>query len=371
MERIQRSEQLPDVNSIASSAQLVFIDATAGLFRAAPWKSHLLRERLIEVTIPDLGVREGAIVMLGTDGAAPGFMLFACRDDVTRFVARTRELEPAVCPSVVALTFHAPDTDELKERIDRQQWRLAAPDAFPFLSRFDEQFMPSCCDGIDTIAVVAIARALPEFVADAQRLGAKWRPEESRIRTVPVQIGEVAISLRISTGAPAEVTDDLLRALGELEGAAPMDHFRRIALEEELLREFAWAAQAREMHRRVDAPRCMFDIAAHRYGRTIASLDEPTFRRALDDVPETIVLAASGAAAFVEALATFFRFMKGTYGLVQADALLRVLGSGAVARLEARIHAVAPAWVPDLTSHAIDLAPPERTDRRKGKRRAK
>jgi hypothetical protein len=44
-------------------------------------------------------------------------------------------------------------------------------------------------------------------------------------------------------------------------------------------------------------------------------------------------------------------------GLPQADELLRVVGAGATERLESRIRAVAPGWVPHFAD-PVDMAPP-------------
>ena len=84
------------------------------------------------------------------------------------------------------------------------------------------------------------------------------------------------------------------------------------------------------------------------------------------------MIDASQAPSFIVALEVFLDFMKRSHGLPQADELLSVVGEGSTERLESRIRAVAPGWVPHFP-HPVDLAPPvARSNRaaRRAKRRA-
>jgi hypothetical protein len=319
----------------------------ADLFRAAPWRrAPAIEGRTIEVTIPTLGVREGAILVLGVeDDPTQGFLVFATREDASRFldatVARRANL-PVVFPEALALTFEPPASPEARARAEREQWDLAAPDAFPCLTHIDSTYSYRRCRGAETATIVAIASVLPTFLSDTSRRG-PW--------TVTVHGDDVALSMRI--GDVRAVTDDPLTALQALERSAPLDHFQRIAIEEELLREFTWELDVRALRVGLEnVPRPVLDIAAFQFGRTLASLDAPTLERVLFDVlPGSVALPAHEVPGFVDGVRSFLRFVRARHRLPQAKALLAVLGRDAVPRLAARIHAVAPAWVPDLTGH--------------------
>jgi hypothetical protein len=364
MEPIQHTDSLPPLTPEEVTARMrVLFRTMADFYRAAPWLRPDLANHLVEVTIPEFGVREAVVMLLGDD-LPPGFFLFESVDDVERLDRETdahrRKLQ-ATCPSVVTLTFEPPPTAMEAAYVDRDRLDLAAPDAFPVVMRVERDFRRGPPEALDVVVASAIAVAMTEFDADAD----SWQRGEPVIRTVRIHLGDIAVSLR-NGSVPAVPHMDILPRLVDLEGAD--DPFQRIALEEELLRQFAYASQLRGLPVWFPlAPRALLDFVFRDHGVTIASLGEPAFRKTLfESIPEANVINASQAPPFVIALESFLHFMK-AYGLPQADDLLRVVGAGSTERLESRILAVAPGWVPHLPD-PIDMAPPPQRANRAARR---
>jgi hypothetical protein len=364
METIQRTDSPPPFTPEEITARMrVLFRTMADFYRAEPWLRPELADHFVEVTIPDLGVREAVVMLLGDD-LPPGFFLFDSLGDVDRLQRETdahrRNLQ-ATCPSVVTLTFEPPPSAKEAARVERDRLELAAPDAFPVVMRVERDFRRGPPEALDVVVASAIAVALTAFEPDAE----SWQRGEPVIRRVRIHVGEVAVSLRNGNVPAPVVHTNILSRLAELERAATHDPFQRIALEEELLRQFGRACELRGLPYWFPlAPRAMLDTVFRDHGVTLASLGEPAFRETLfETIPEADVIDASQAPSFVLALEVFLHFMKLAHGLPQADELLRVLGAEASERLESRIRAVAPGWVPHLP-HPVDLAPPPaRTDR--------
>jgi hypothetical protein len=80
------------------------------------------------------------------------------------------------------------------------------------------------------------------------------------------------------------------------------------------------------------------DLAASHLGVTIASVGAPELREILFELlPRKVSVAASAAGEIVAECREFFAFMKRELSLREADACLRLLGAGAVKKLEAAL----------------------------------
>jgi hypothetical protein len=366
METIQRTDSPRDLTPEEVTARMrVLFQTMADFYRAAPWRCAELASHFVEVTIPDLGVREAVVLLTGDDELPPGLCLFESIQEVGRLDRETeahRRKMQATCPPVVTLTFQPPPNESEAARVQRDGLDLAALDAFPVVNRLEQDFQPGPPDVLDVIAVSAIAVAMAGFTPEPE----PWQRGEPVVRTARIHLGEVAVSLRNADVPPRVVQTNILARLGDTD-----DSFERIALEEELLRQFA-----RE-HSRMPAwfplaPRAMLDLLFHDHRVTIVSVGEHAFRQTLfESIAEANVIDASQAAPFIFALEAFLQFMKRSHGLPQADELLRVVGPGATERLEARVRAVSPGWVPQF-AHPVDMAPPRvRKDRATRRARAR
>ncbi len=360
MEPIQQTDSFYTPEELAARLRFLF-RTMADFYRAAPWQRPELADHTVIVTIPELAVREAAVQLIGDD-LPPGFFLYESVDDIERLCRETYAHSqgwPARCPSVVTLTYEPPPDPRTRARVEAGEVELAAPDAFPLVMRVGEDCRRGPPEPLDIVVTSAIAAAMTAFVPDDG-----WEQGKDVIRRVRIHLGEVAVSLR--NGDVSVEHTDVLARMAELSAD---DAFQRIALEEELLRQFAcelggppsWVPMA---------ARVVLDAVFRDHAVTIGSLRGPALRTTLfETIPEANLIDASQAPSFIVALEAFLLFMKRTYALPHADELLRVVGPGATERLESRIRAVAPGWVPHFVD-PVDMAP-RRTDRaaRRARRR--
>ncbi|MEM7678436.1 MAG: hypothetical protein AAF449_20790 [Myxococcota bacterium] len=80
------------------------------------------------------------------------------------------------------------------------------------------------------------------------------------------------------------------------------------------------------------------DLSADHLGHTIATLGAKDLREVLFElIPRKVSIEASKARWIVDELRAFYTFLKREFGLKQADACLRVVGTSAVKKLEAAL----------------------------------
>ena len=116
-----------------------------------------------------------------------------------------------------------------------------------------------------------------------------------------------------------------------------VDEDSRADLEEALLTRFEDSPEAQTLAELSFAPLLM-DYAASYFNATIATLDAHELRQIVFDiVPRKVSIDAAAASGIIAELRAFYSFLKREFGLKQADACLRELGSDAVKKLSAAL----------------------------------
>jgi hypothetical protein len=155
---------------------------------------------------------------------------------------------------------------------------------------------------------------------------------------VSTHSGDIDVSLRapheqLAERPPFDLMDDLF----ELGMQEEVDSEARADLEEELLARFQESPEAQSLAELSFAPLLM-DFAADYFNATIATLDAQELRQILFDIfPRKVSIDAHSAGGLVAELRAFYSFLKREFGLKQADASLRELGSDAVKKLAAAL----------------------------------
>jgi hypothetical protein len=336
----------PEIDAEAVAA---FFRASAGLFRAKPWKIVPDDESILALSIEKLGVKEMALSVIGQSGRSFGLILFAGIGDFEIFLeaAIDRELgeEPSL-PAHFALHFERGGDlhPSLRKEIAKHRWEVAAANAYPWASAIDADFVPRPATAKELTIAEAIALALPQFLKAKKELEAAWEggQEVARTYSVLTHAGEMEVALR----APYEQEWDAaslheeIAKLYQLELAAgeeEIDSEVRQALESALLRRFEASPEGRSIH---DVQHCIFlmEFASDYFGITLALLGRPELRAILFEIiPSRVIVEPSAARAIVEDCRAFFSFLKREFGLRQADACLRLLSGDAVQRLEAAL----------------------------------
>jgi hypothetical protein len=116
-----------------------------------------------------------------------------------------------------------------------------------------------------------------------------------------------------------------------------VDAESRADLEQELLARFEDSPEAQSLAEVGFAP-VFLDYAANYFNATIATLDAHELREIVFGiVPRKVSIGAAEASGIIAELRALYSFLKREFGLKQADACLRELGSDAVKKLSAAL----------------------------------
>lgn len=331
-------------SAIGPDAVASLFRAAARVFRAEPWRVVPSDHALFSVTIEKLGLREGAMSVIGQMGQSPGWIVFSGIDDFGAYLeaadAIERGDEPPIPPHV-AVSFErgAELSPALREEIAAHGWEVAGPDAYPRLLAIDEDLLARPLTAKDVATAEAVALALPEVLSDEQALLAAWNGGAPVACTVAVatHAGELEVVLRAPYGRPpARPSDEALSELFDLaQGAEEIAPDARRELEAELVRRFAASPEAEALP---DVQFCdlVMDFAANRFGATIATLGATELRELVFEIiPRTVSIDASAARGIIEEVRAFYAFLEREFAHAKANACLRVLGGDAVEKLEA------------------------------------
>lgn len=341
----EQSYLSPDVSPAAMAA---FFRAAAALFRAKPWKTVPSDLNLFSVSIEKLGVTDAALSVIGQMGESLGLILFSGIDDFEAYLeaADAMELgEEPTMPPHFALNFErgAELSAALRKEIADHHWDVAGGDAYPWLVAVDEDLVARPPTAEEVRIAEAIALALPKALAEEPALLAAWNGGEAVARTLVVatHAGDVEVSLRVpyeQEPGEAAAPYDVLAQLFELgQGDDELDSEARSPPEDELVRRFVASPEAKSLTE-VHACRFVMDFAADYFNATIATLGPRELRELVFDIiPRKVSDDASAAKWIIEELRAFYAFLKREFSLEQADACLRVLGGGAVKKLEAAL----------------------------------
>lgn len=332
---------------IDAASVAAFFRATAGLYRAAPWKAVASDEDLISLTIESLNVRDAVLSIIGQAGQSLGVVMFSSLDDFEQFLDAAEALEHGEPPDMVArlsLNFERGARLHPAQRKEAAAhgWEVANASAFPSLVAIDEDNVARPPTAAELVLFEAIALALPKLLRDTPlaRAFAGGQSVSHSVRVV-THAGELEVTMRALCG---QVTDrgslpqDPLAALAQLERAEDgVDDDLRMEIDDELMQRFVASPEASSLD---DASTARFtlDYAASHLGATLASLRAPQLREIIFEIiPRKMMIEPSEARDIIEANRAFFTFLGRELGFSQAQACLGVLGGDAVRKLEAAL----------------------------------
>jgi hypothetical protein len=332
---------------VAPEAVRAFFRASAGLFRVKPWTVVTSDSEPLALTIPELGIEDAALSVIGQMGESLGLIMLPGLADFEAFVWGADKMQrggkPKMPPQFV-VQFEPGKAlhPALRKEVRQQRWELAGANAYPTLTSVDGDMLVRPLTNRELRTAEAIALALTAFVADKDAMVAAFVDGDTVERTLRVAThgGDLEVTLRapherrVAHTAPAP---GLLRDLFELGQSEVLDGEARGALEEELVLCFAESPEGAE-HTSVHACYFVLEYAATYLHETVATLDakglhEVVFRI----IPRKVSIDASEARWIIEVNRSFYRFLKREFGLAQADDCLRVLGEDAVEELETEL----------------------------------
>lgn len=345
-------EDLSDAAELTYLSREVGVDAVAalcraaaGLFRAKPWEVLQRDQSLLSVTIEELGVREGALSVLGQSGESRGFVLFASLDDFDAYLDvldAIDEDEESTGPNFFSLTFERRLDLPLavRDEFNQHGWETASAEAYPSLVPADQAHPLRPPNAKEVATAEAIALALTALLAEKEALLAAGERDETVERTLAVTThrGTLEVTFRVPFEESSRFRPpyDVIAHLTELgRGGAEMDDEVRVELDDELIRRFASSPEATRIQD-VHWCRLVMDLSANYFGSTIATLDPTDLQEILfETIPRIVSVDASAASAVIEEMRAFYSFLQREFGLEQAAACLSVLSGDAIVRLEA------------------------------------
>ncbi len=176
------------------------------LHRAAPWEG-LSDSDVLAVDIPELGVEDGCLSIVGALGESLGFLLFESLAAYDAFAASAEtgieDIDSAdFGTDFLALTFDPLDelAPEVQSEREREGWPLASKAAYPVVQRRDRNGFPMPLVERDVRIATACAAALGKFFVTQGRALEAGEPASMTMET---QVGGL-----VRLTSPYEAKDD-------------------------------------------------------------------------------------------------------------------------------------------------------------------
>lgn len=195
-----------------------FFEAAADLFQARPWAIALDDESLLLITCEAVGLHEAVICFMGQPGESLGLILFQDLDGYDSFIAAAIALEvgeqPALPPHF-AINFESGAAlhAALREEVAAHGWKVASPDAHPWLTTVDADVMGRPPTAEELTRAEVLARALPRVLSEKAAVVRAWSGKEAFSRTFTVQARKGSFEVTIRALGEAEIDEAARRAM--------------------------------------------------------------------------------------------------------------------------------------------------------------
>jgi hypothetical protein len=147
-----------------------FFESTAGLYRAAPWKS-LWDADVIGLDVPQLGLSRAALSVIGRARQNYGFIIFDSASDYDAFGAAgqdpLRRRHGDIGAPILSLNFETKSKIPVTMRgeITRHHWPVAGPKAYPLVMAVDRDLVARPLGERELRIVSAAAECLTRFAS--------------------------------------------------------------------------------------------------------------------------------------------------------------------------------------------------------------
>jgi hypothetical protein len=302
--------------------------AAARLFRAQPW-NVLDEDAVFSVSVPSLGLEHGVVTVLGGhEGERLGLLLFTSVDDFAGYLEGALEVLESGEDRLPSKAGHHLVLDfskgrdvpaDLRERIAKNGYEIAAPTAYPCFAALDDRFAARVPDAREAKLLVLTAHAFAELATTSGDLG--WLRSDGLKR----RFGELVLEyphpeLELDVDVVDQLADDIdtLALYEDFIGSPEARLVTEIAGDEDdptwplVLLNFA------EEHHEVSVS----DL-------TPAIVEDVVFRI----LPRQPACDVSDAPAIVNDLRAFFTFLSRTKECARAHECLPLFDDDAVARL--------------------------------------
>lgn len=319
-------------DEIASDVLASYFRAAASLARANLWRDFTDEEVLVSVTIDALGRQDVAMTMVE---GLKGLLFFDSAGDYDSYMDAATGFGPGDTPAHLALTFMpaADQSDQIREQVKSRGWELAHEDAYPWLVFVNDQDQPLAPTRDDTTFAEAVCWALPVVLAEHKEAilsALNGQGPVERSLAVQTHAGELTVTFRVPHPDAEPIIEPAL-AMDELFEAAEagaLDHATRGRFERSLMLSFAGSPEGM----RLEGPelcRLVMEAAAEEFDATIATLEASELSLIVFELLPAKTQSDPLKTRWVaEVTRAFYRFLKRTTNLPQADACIRALTTG-------------------------------------------
>lgn len=325
-----------------------FFQASAALYRCAPWDIVPHDESVFMLDIEALDLHGAVLSVIGQMGESYGVLMFDDAEAYEAFRVAGEQVQfdqdswPDF-PRHLAINYErgAELPDAVRREVDTYGWEVAGPHAYPWpviLEATDDLVARAPSQSEFEIAE-AICRVLSEALTrHRQAVETAWTEGTEWLERFELPIGEQALAARLaitSTMDGEELHDSAaVEALRRMMGGAPGSADE---LHDRLLDGFAVSPEGAKVS---DPYLCrpVLDFAGGYFSQTIATLEADELEEIVFDIiPRKVSIQPGDARHVILALRGLYRFLKRGYALVQADACLQMLGGKAISELRAAL----------------------------------
>jgi hypothetical protein len=207
-----------------------FFQASARLFRAAPWKVLPDDAGVFSATVEAYGLRGAVLSVIGKLGQNLGFVLFPTRQAFEAYLDAAEAVEQgddsATIPSHFALNFErgAAISSGLRKEVAARNWEVASPNAYPWLATIAGDFVARPPSTEELALAGALCVALAQwFEKEPAALRDAWKPGKAIVRkfAIPTGAGPVEVELAAPHSAGRAATAGGPRPRAANTGARP------------------------------------------------------------------------------------------------------------------------------------------------------
>lgn len=207
-----QEEDSPDLylnNGVSKESVSGFFKAASQLYKTAPWQILPSDVDIMSLTIPELGIENYVISVIGQQRQNMGVTVFYSISDFESFLTLAEDigddgLPDTMIPSIALNYDRGADVHpDLKKEIMKNKWEVASPEAYPWIMPIDKDFVRRPLTEKDYLMFEAISLALAEFVQDAEGIKRALITGEKSQKTITANTTQG--SLKVTMGFPFEL----------------------------------------------------------------------------------------------------------------------------------------------------------------------
>jgi len=144
-------------------------EAAARLYEIAPWKALRNESRLLALDVPELGVHEGCVSVIGALGQSYGVLLFDSIDGYEALARLDDRLQASRDPCgsgqpIFSVNFEGRDLPKaLRREVKQHGWPVAGPKAYPRVMAHDPDGVSRPLHERDYRLAIALSEAVARF----------------------------------------------------------------------------------------------------------------------------------------------------------------------------------------------------------------